>query len=79
MRRALLVLALIAVPASAQEPTTDQKAQACISKLLETTQRELDVRAQAIAWQHALNAAQERVKALEDKYEPKQAPPPKPQ
>lgn len=69
----LLVIAVLPTCAFAQSaaPSVEAQAQACMSKLLETTQSELSVRAQAITWQHDLVAAQARIKALEDKYEPK--------
>ncbi len=76
MRIALAICIVLACVCGAR--AADADTQACQSKLLETINVELGVRAQAINWQHDLIAAQAaqraaeaRVKALESKYEPK--------
>jgi len=64
----ILVLCLVG---TAHADDFNAAAQACMSKLLETTQREIEVRTQTFTLQHDLVAAQAHIKALEDKYEPK--------
>lgn len=69
MRPILIACLILPGIAFAQSPFPDQTAQtqACQSKLLETIQGELNVRAQAIVWQHEMIAAQQKVKELEAK------------
>jgi hypothetical protein len=76
-----VILVSIGIARADDAATQGAAAQACQSKLLETIQVELGVRAQAITWQHDLVAAQAKIKELESKKEDGQsgqqsAPPP---
>lgn len=71
--RTALVLALLAVPALAQQQPMpfNERIGAQIGALVI---QNASLQAQIEALQYSLKAAQDRVKAMEDKYEPKEPP-----
>ncbi len=69
MKRIALVLALLASPALAQQPSAAE--QALSERLIAEIQSNVQARAQLIDVQRQLVTAQTRIKSLEEKYEPK--------